>query len=173
MRLASVVFAASLALAAGEAALARTAHAGPAPLTEAQAVAQILDADTRFSQVTGEKRLEGFLSFLSDSAMTLQPDTTFIQGIAGFRDVWAGLNNPNFHIVWHPVHAYASACGDLGYSTGVAEYWREANGEKTRQGSSKYLTVWRRQADGAWKVVFDTGVQDSPKKAPEKPAEKK
>jgi ketosteroid isomerase-like protein len=35
-------------------------------------------------------------------------------------------------------------------------------------GTGKYLTVWRLQNNGAWKVEFDTGVPDTPP-APQKP----
>ena len=144
---------------------APAAGAAPAQLTEAQAAAEIMAADNLFSKVTGEKRLEGFMSFLSDSVMTLAPDTAVIRGKDGLRKVWAGLDKPTFHVVWHPLYAYASSCGDLGYSVGVAEFWKDVAGAKQPLGSSKYLTVWRRQADGSWKVVFDTGVEDSaPKK---------
>jgi ketosteroid isomerase-like protein len=31
----------------------------------------------------------------------------------------------------------------------------KSGGQTTRRG--QYLTVWRKQADGAWKVVYDSG----------------
>ena len=34
------------------------------------------------------------------------------------------------------------------------------------KGSGKYLTVWRLQKDGSWKVEFDTGVPDTPPASP-------
>jgi ketosteroid isomerase-like protein len=47
--------------------------------------------------------------------------------------------------------------GDLGYTWGFYESrWRSEDGrEQVTRG--KYTSVWRRQADGAWKAVLDMG----------------
>jgi ketosteroid isomerase-like protein len=39
---------------------------------------------------------------------------------------------------------------------------RKQDGAESQVGSGKYVTIWRRQADGAWKAVFDSGVHDTP-----------
>jgi ketosteroid isomerase-like protein len=59
---------------------------------------------------------------------------------------------------WTPTASGAS--GNLGYTVGKATY----TGPKAADGwRSTYVTIWRRQPDGTWKVLFDTGriVQDS------------
>ncbi|MBS2026108.1 MAG: nuclear transport factor 2 family protein, partial [Deltaproteobacteria bacterium] len=39
---------------------------------------------------------------------------------------------------------------------------KDAQGQEQKLGSGKYFTVWRRQADGAWRIAFDIG-NDDPK----------
>jgi ketosteroid isomerase-like protein len=53
---------------------------------------------------------------------------------------------------WAPIASGKS--GDLGFTVGKATF----TGAKPDDGwRSTYVTIWRRQPDGAWKVLFDTG----------------
>ena len=56
-------------------------------------------------------------------------------------------------IRWQPLHAEVAASGELGYTWGVAE------SATTKAGPFKpygiYVTIWKRQADGKWKFVYD------------------
>jgi ketosteroid isomerase-like protein len=42
--------------------------------------------------------------------------------------------------------------GDIDYTVGKATYTG-----KEDSWLSTYVTIWKKQADGAWKVLFDTG----------------
>jgi hypothetical protein len=58
---------------------------------------------------------------------------------------------------WAPI---ASGIHDtLGYTVGKATFTAKEGGERRL---TTYVTIWRKQADGAWKALFDTGriVQD-------------
>lgn len=57
-------------------------------------------------------------------------------------------------IEWWPVFAGVSMSGDLGFTTGPAAQ----NGNRY----GHYFTVWKRQADGAWKWVYDGGTGADP-----------
>ncbi len=66
-----------------------------------------------------------------------------------------------FRLTWQPTMAFASAAGDLGYTLGI---WQSRHYNDAGQGqvtTGKYVTIWRKQADGSWKVVFDGGNPDS------------
>ena len=69
---------------------------------------------------------------------------------------------PGFSLTWSATTADVSSAGDLGYSIGTFELTtNDPEGNPvTRKG--KYTTVWRKQADGQWKVVSDTPNFDSP-----------
>jgi len=59
---------------------------------------------------------------------------------------------------WSPIASGKS--GPLGFTVGKAQF----TGAKPSDGwRSTYVTIWRRQPDGTWKVLFDTGrvVQES------------
>jgi hypothetical protein len=55
-------------------------------------------------------------------------------------------------LAWAPIAS--GKAGDLGYTVGKATYTGATPADGWR---STYVTIWRRQPDGAWKVLFDTG----------------
>jgi len=57
-------------------------------------------------------------------------------------------------IHWRPLRAEVAASGDLGYTWGVAESGATKEGPFTPYGI--YVTIWKRQADGKWKFVYDS-----------------
>ncbi len=127
----------------------------------------LLKADTDFATATAEKGLEGFGSFLADDAATLRADQPVISGRDAFLAAWTSLlTNHALSIQWKPMTASISSSGDLGFTVGAYEITR--TGDKGTQivATGKYVTIWRKQHDGSWKVVFDTGVTDTPAEAP-------
>jgi ketosteroid isomerase-like protein len=56
-------------------------------------------------------------------------------------------------IRWKPLGADVSDSGDLGYTWGVAESGPGKDGPFKPYGI--YVTIWKRQADGKWKFVYD------------------
>jgi ketosteroid isomerase-like protein len=60
-----------------------------------------------------------------------------------------------FTLSWEPTRAEISRGGKLGYTWGR---YSAVVGGKTREGT--YMTVWEKQQDGTWKVLFDTGDPD-------------
>jgi ketosteroid isomerase-like protein len=79
-------------------------------------------------------------------------------------DVYAG-GSPAETLDWAPVYAGAAASGDLAYTIGNAvDTFTMADGTVQRA-YSKYLTLWARNADGAWRFIADGG-SPSPPPAP-------
>ncbi len=56
------------------------------------------------------------------------------------------------NLYWAPAYAGLARSGDLGFTTGPASF------DAAHTPSIQYFTVWRRQADGTWKWIFDGGV---------------
>jgi len=61
-----------------------------------------------------------------------------------------------------PARAQVLIPGVLGMTTGRFERrWVGTEG-KPQHRKGTYVTIWKKQPDGAWKVVFDTGSPDPP-----------
>lgn len=59
-------------------------------------------------------------------------------------------------IQWRPAAAAISGAGDMGYTTGPAEFRKTPADPPHRYGH--YTSVWERQPDGRYEVVIDMGV---------------
>jgi ketosteroid isomerase-like protein len=79
------------------------------------------------------------------------------------RDVivqrWAGLiDGTDLKLHWYPRQVVVAGEGDIAYSSGPALYEAVA----PREGEPKFTlggfqSVWRKDADGTWRVLFDDG----------------
>lgn len=152
----------SIPLTGVAAALLLLAGCSPRPGLQA-AKEDMLRTDREFSRATGEHGLEGFSSFLADEVTTLRPDAPLLRGKQALAARWAPLlNDPAVKIEWHPLTAEVAGSADFGYTVGTYQITRaNAEGPASIVGTGKYITIWRKQKDGAWKVVFDSGVQDT------------
>jgi len=126
--------------------------------------AALMDADRAFNRATAARRTDGWMEFMAeDGEMIRAPGT--ITGRAAIREAMAkAFADTSFFLTWEPDQADAS--GDLAYTNGhYTARFRDAKGNaQVRTG--RYLTVWKRQPDGSWKVVRDIGVQDPPPAGP-------
>ncbi len=50
--------------------------------------------------------------------------------------------------------------GDTAYETGTYSYKYQEKGKPVTE-EGRYVTVWKRQADGSWKIIMDMGVPKS------------
>lgn len=143
---------------------ARVSHAALAAVALAatpaagQSAADLMEADGAFARAVATGRLEAWVGFFADSGTMFRPGGPVV-GRAAIR-AWMAptFADTSFRLVWEPVRA--DVAGDLGYTIGRWESRRVgADGREVRRTGS-YVTIWRRQADGSWKVVVDIGNPD-------------
>jgi ketosteroid isomerase-like protein len=120
----------------------------------------LLQADRDFSRDTVAKRLEGWMAYMAEDAV-LFSDKPVIGADAIRAFYQPAFANPDFILSWQATHAEMFPSGDTGYTTGRYELQaKDGKGNKVvRHGS--YLTVWKKQSDGTWKVIADGGAPDT------------
>jgi ketosteroid isomerase-like protein len=70
--------------------------------------------------------------------------------------------DPADRLTWKPVKIEVADSGDLAYSLGTWQLQgKDQKGNDVTQ-TGKYITIWKKQKDGSWKVVADTGTVDPP-----------
>jgi ketosteroid isomerase-like protein len=121
----------------------------------------LMDADRAFNRATAARRTDGWMEFFAEDGQMMR--SSGITGRAAIREAMAkAFADTAFSLTWEPLQADAGAAGDLGYTNGRYEArFRDAKGNPVVR-TGRYLTVWKKQADGSWKVVRDIGVQDPP-----------
>jgi ketosteroid isomerase-like protein len=66
----------------------------------------------------------------------------------------------DYQLTWTPTDGMMGPSGDMGYTWGHFEgRSKDANGNPVLT-SGRYMTVWRKGADGNWKVVLDAGANE-------------
>jgi ketosteroid isomerase-like protein len=117
----------------------------------------LMKADRDFSDAVAEGGTAAWVSWFAEDGAQVQPGVGEIRGHDALRNAMAGLDDPDFSLTWAPDRADIAASGDLGWTTGrfVSE-GRGAEGD-LRRGYGRYVSIWRKQADGSWKVVMDLG----------------
>jgi ketosteroid isomerase-like protein len=128
----------------------------------AGARAAIRDADLAFAKVTKERGVDGWVEYFADSGVQVTPGRNVV-GRAAIRELMAAELGDTTHLLsWRPTSAEVSRSGDLGYTIGRWEWGaRLGSGAPARRGT--YVTIWRKQGDGTWKVVLDVGNADPAK----------
>jgi ketosteroid isomerase-like protein len=122
------------------------------------AVAAIMKADADFNQAVADRDLKRFLSFVHESATFNGGTPDEIHGRDGVAKDWAQYFQASGpRLTWKPTKGEILGQGDLGYTVGSWELRGLPAGGQPAVTRGNYLTVWRKQADGAWRVVFDTG----------------
>ena len=118
----------------------------------------LMDADRAFNNATAERRTDGWMEFIAEDGAMIRSTGT-ITGRAAIREeMFKTFADTAFSLRWEPLQADAG--GDLGYTNGRFEArFRDTKGNAAMR-TGRYLTVWKKQADGSWKVVRDIGVQD-------------
>jgi ketosteroid isomerase-like protein/quercetin dioxygenase-like cupin family protein len=94
---------------------------------------------------------EKFLSFFAPDATLYAPGMPVANGSAQVRETVTKITSaPGFSLTFAPNKAGVSASGDMGYTAGTYEATMDGGSEK-----GKYVTIWKKQADGSWKVTDD------------------
>jgi ketosteroid isomerase-like protein len=124
-------------------------------------------ADHAWSKAMTDKQLDATVSHYAEDASIFPPNAPTATGKNAIRNVWAAyFAMPGFLVTCHPVKIAASHSGDIGYTQGpYALTFRDATGRKIKD-RGRYIAVWKKQADGEWRVVADFFNSDLPKAPP-------
>jgi ketosteroid isomerase-like protein len=130
---------------------------------ERQAIAK---AEADFQTARAEHGLEGWLSFFADDTADFVRGGPFTFTKEDMRKHLESSFDPADHLTWKPVKIDVAKSGDLAYSLGTWQLkGKNPKGEEVTQ-TGKYITVWKKQKEGRWKVVADTGTVDPPHSNP-------
>lgn len=117
---------------------------------------KLLQTDREFAQRSLEIGVaEAFHEYLDPEALMLSANQHPTKG----RDTiyQQMLLSDNYTLSWEPQDGNVAGSGDLGYTWGQykAISKNSVGSENIRYG--KYLNIWKKQADGNWKVLVDMG----------------
>ncbi len=120
----------------------------------------LIETDRQFSKLSEEQgTAAAFFHYLATDGLAL-PFT----GHPRTKDDYAKAmhaaqsgDSPAGVLTWEPDTADVAASGDLGYTWGKYTYTFVDTTQAPSRGY--YVTIWKKQADGSWRFVFDAGNQ--------------
>jgi ketosteroid isomerase-like protein len=111
------------------------------------------DADITFSDYSVKHGFQkAFIEFADDSVVLLKPNRMPIVGKQSLIKSYEGKSDSGIVLAWIPAKAIIAESGELGYTYG---FWTYVAKSDTSRGT--YLTVWKKDANGQWKFIADTG----------------
>jgi uncharacterized protein (TIGR02246 family) len=127
-------------------------------------VKAVRDVEAAWSKDVAAKDVEKFAMYYTDDASVLLPNAPVINGKEGIKAALKPmLADPNFALSFQGTRAEASKGGDLVWTVGT--YTMTVSDPKTKKpvtDKGKYLTVYKKQADGTWKAIADMINTDMP-----------
>jgi uncharacterized protein (TIGR02246 family) len=134
------------------------------PDTREADIKAVKDAEAAWVKDVATKDVDKFASYYSDDASVLMPNAPIINGKDNIKAALKPmLADPNFALTFQSTRAEASKGGDLVYTVGTYSMTMSApKVKKPITDKGKYLTVFKKQADGSWKAVADMINSDMP-----------
>jgi ketosteroid isomerase-like protein len=143
------------------------APAAPNPLTDTTVKPGkmlLFDLEARFARDVLEKGGAGFASWFAEDGVTLGNGAAPVIGKVAIAksSTWSPRE---YQLTWKPTDAVMSPSGDMGYTWGHFEgRSRDSSGNPVLT-TGRYITTWRKEPDGTWKVVLDAGSSEPPESA--------
>lgn len=140
------------AFAAIAAVAASACSAMPEPTLAPHAPKSLADAESSFAaQSVREGMRAAFLAWLAPGA------TLFRGGPVNGPAFIAANPDPPVELDWRPVHVEVAASGEMGLSTGP---WtaRSRGDPALPPGHGQFVSIWKRDAGGPWRVLVDLGI---------------
>ena len=118
--------------------------------------------DDAFSNLAREKGLlAAFTHFAAPDVAFIDTDPRKFRGLDAVRER-LGPDRPGVKLTWSASFTDVSDDGTLGYNYGRYESRRPGPDGKEVVRGGWFLTIWKRQPDGAWRYVMDHGSPDRP-----------
>jgi ketosteroid isomerase-like protein len=120
----------------------------------AEAARAMVESERKFYQTGQEKGTRAaFLAFLADDAVVFRP------GPVNGKEVWEKRAETGLDLIWEPMFAAIARSGDFGYTTGPAK-WKANKKDEKFLGYGQFVSIWKKQKDGSWKVALDLGIEN-------------
>jgi ketosteroid isomerase-like protein len=137
---------------------------GISPLTQptlSPGVILLMELEGKFAQAVAAGGGKAFANWFADDAVTLNNGQPAVMGRATIA-AQAQWDPKEYQLTWTPQGAQMGPSNDMGFTWGHYEgRSKDKNGQPVMI-SGRYMTVWKKVADGSWKVAMDASANEPP-----------
>lgn len=135
----------------------------PAATADVAEVRQYIEAaNARFLDAIQRGDTAGALANYADDAVVMMPSEEAWRGHDALSKGFSGFMSQMSVKDGHAMTMDVVVSGDLAVETGMFEWTLQPKTGKAMHEKGKYLTVWKQQADGSWKIIRDINNSDLP-----------
>jgi ketosteroid isomerase-like protein len=117
---------------------------------------RLQEADARYTAAMDAGRVEGIVSLYAADATRYPPNGEPASGPEAMRAFAEGVAaTPGFHLTASSLAMDVSRSGDMGYTLDLLELTVNGPDGQPVVEHLRDFHVWRREADGAWRIVED------------------
>jgi ketosteroid isomerase-like protein len=139
-----------------------SSQAAPNPLSDSTVnpgKMLLFDLEARFAKDVLARGGAAFADWFAEDGVALGNGAAPLVGRVAIAKS-ANWDPKVYQLTWTPTEAQMGPSGDVGYTWGHFEgHSKDANGNPVVT-SGRYITIWRKQPDGNWKVVLDAGANE-------------
>ena len=114
------------------------------------AAAEVRAAETAFAKSMADRNLAAFTALLAEEAVFFGGKGVMRGKSAVAADWKRFFDGPSAPFSWAPAEVEVLPSGNLGFTSGPVY---DPKGQRV----GTFNSVWQRQDDGSWKIVFDKG----------------
>ncbi len=115
---------------------------------------EIEEANAKLVEAYNRHDAAAVAALYTDDAKVLPPNNRMVSGKAAIQAFWKGAMEMGVRSVALKAVEVRSD-GDLAYEVGSVTLNIKPPGGEARTQTDKYVIVWKRQADGSWKLAVD------------------
>jgi ketosteroid isomerase-like protein len=110
---------------------------------------QVRESERAFARTMAQRDVAAFGTFIGDEALFF--GRTMLRGRTAVIEGWQRFfEGPTAPFSWEPETAEVLESGTLGITSGPVY---DPQGKRV----GTFMTIWQREADGKWRVIFDKG----------------
>ena len=121
----------------------------------------LMDLERRFAADVATGGGKAFATWFAEDAVSLSNGRPALLGRGAVADS-ANWDPKTYQLTWTPAGARMGPSNDMGFTWGHYEgRSKDAHGEPVIV-TGRYITIWKKLADGTWKVAMDASATEPP-----------
>jgi ketosteroid isomerase-like protein len=121
----------------------------------------LFELESQFARATAQGGGKAFASWFAEDGVSLGKGQAPVHGKEAIARQ-ATWSPQSYQLTWTPTDAVLSPGGDMGYTWGHYEGRSHDADGNTTVTTGRYLTIWRKDPQGDWKVVLDASSDEPP-----------
>lgn len=118
----------------------------------------LMGVDKEFSKLSETLGVnKAFIFYVAEDGVLLRPNNPPIIGKKTMAEKVFSEPDSGYTLTWQPLYADIAQSGELGYTFGIYEMKTKDQEGKEILENGTYVSIWKKDQFGDWKLVLDTG----------------